>query len=87
MITMNINWKVRFCNKNFWLAFIPAILVLIQAVGAVFGIQIDLTEIQQNILDVVNAVFIVLTIIGVVNDPTTKTLNDSKQAMTYTTPN
>lgn len=84
---MNINWKVRFCNKNFWLAFIPAILVLIQAVGAVFGIQIDLTEIQQNILDVVNAVFIVLTIIGVVNDPTTKTLNDSKQAMTYTTPN
>lgn len=84
---MNINWKVRFCNKNFWLAFIPAILVLIQAVGAVFGIQIDLTEIQQNILDVVNAVFIVLAIIGVVNDPTTKTLNDSKQAMTYTTPN
>ena len=84
---MNINWKVRFCNKNFWLAFIPAIVVLIQAVGAVFGIQIDLTEIQQNILDVVNAVFIVLAIIGVVNDPTTKTLNDSKQAMTYTTPN
>ena len=84
---MNINWKVRFCNKNFWLAFIPAVLVLIQAVGAVFGIQIDLTEIQQNILDVVNAVFIVLAIIGVVNDPTTKTLNDSKQAMTYTTPN
>ena len=84
---MNINWKVRFCNKNFWLAFIPAVLVLIQAVGAVFGIQIDLTEIQQHILDVVNAVFIVLAIIGVVNDPTTKTLNDSKQAMTYTTPN
>lgn len=83
---MNINWKVRFCNKNFWLAFIPAILVLIQAVGAVFGIQIDLTEIQQNILDVVNAVFIVLAIIGVVNDPTTKTLSDSNQAMTYTEP-
>lgn len=84
---MNINWKVRFCNKNFWLTFIPALFILIQAVGAVFGIQIDLTEIQQNVLEVVNALFIVLAIIGVVNDPTTKTLSDSNQAMTYTKPN
>ena len=32
-----INWKVRAKNKAFWLALIPAILVLIQVVAAVFG--------------------------------------------------
>ena len=84
---MNINWKVRFSNKNFWMTFIPAVFILVQAVGSVFGIHLDLTELQQNVLEVVNALFIVLAIIGIVNDPTTKTLNDSNQAMSYTTPN
>ena len=27
---MNINWKVRIRNKNFWLALIPALLLLVQ---------------------------------------------------------
>lgn len=81
-----INWKVRIKNKNFWIAFIPAILVLIQAIGAVFGFKIDLTDFQTKILAVVDAVFVVLTIIGVVNDPTTHGLEDSTRAMTYTEP-
>ena len=29
---MNINWKVRIRNKNFWLALIPALLLLVQVV-------------------------------------------------------
>nr|DAQ38639.1 MAG TPA: holin [Caudoviricetes sp.] len=32
-----INWVVRIKNKNFWLAFIPAVLLLVQTVAAVFG--------------------------------------------------
>lgn len=35
--TMNINWKVRLKNKSFWLALIPAVLLLVQVVAAVFG--------------------------------------------------
>ena len=41
---MNINWKVRIKNKNFWIAIIPAILLVIQAVAHVFGYNIDLGE-------------------------------------------
>lgn len=81
-----INWKVRIKNKNFWITFIPAILILIQTIGAVFGFHIDLSDFQTKILAVVDALFIVLAIVGVVNDPTTHGLEDSTRAMTYTEP-
>lgn len=81
-----INWLVRIRNKNFWLALIPAILLLIQAVAAVFGAQLDLGDLGNKLLAVVNAVFVLLAIIGVVNDPTTKGLEDSNQALTYSEP-
>ena len=81
-----INWKVRIKNKTFWLAIIPTIILLVQAVAAVFGFTIDLTGIGSKLLDVVEAVFIVLAIVGVVTDPTTAGLNDSKQALTYEAP-
>lgn len=82
-----INWKVRLKNKAFWLAIIPAVLLLIQAVAAVFGFSLDLGEIGEKLLDVVNAVFLVLGIIGIVVDPTTQGLSDSDRAMGYEEPN
>lgn len=39
-----INWKVRLRNKAFWLAVIPAALLLIQAVAALFGYTLDLGD-------------------------------------------
>ena len=81
-----INWKVRIKNKAFWLAIIPAVIVLIQVVARVFGYEIDLGELGNNLKEVVNAVFMILAIIGVVNDPTTATLNDSKRVMDYEEP-
>lgn len=83
---MNINWTVRLKNKNFWLAIIPAILLLIQVVAAVFGFSLDLGDLGNKLLAVVNAAFAVLAILGIVNDPTTATLNDSERALTYTEP-
>lgn len=81
-----INWTVRFKNKTFWLAVIPAVLLLIQTVAAVFGYTLDLGELGDKLLAVVNAVFGVLVILGVVTDPTTSGVSDSAQAMTYKTP-
>lgn len=83
---MKINWLVRIKNKNFWLAIIPALLLLIQVVAAMFGIQLDLGDIGNKLLAVVNAVFGVLAILGIVTDPTTKGISDSAQAMTYEKP-
>ena len=82
----NINWIVRIKNKAFWIAFIPAILLLIQAVAAVFGYTLDLGDLGNKLLDVVNTTFGVLVILGVVTDPTTAGVSDSKQAMTYIEP-
>lgn len=83
---MNVNWIVRLKNKAFWLAIIPAILLLIQVVAAVFGFTLDLGDLGNKLLDVVNAAFAVLAILGVVTDPTTAGVSDSKQAMAYTEP-
>lgn len=81
-----INWKVRINNKTFWVTLIPALLLLVQVVAAVFGCTIDLGTLGSRLLDVVNAVFAVLAVLGIVTDPTTDGVADSKQALTYTAP-
>ena len=81
-----LNWTVRFKNKTFWIAFLPALLLLVQVVAAVFGFTLDLGELGDRLLDVVNAIFAVLALLGVVADPTTKGVGDSAQALTYDKP-
>lgn len=81
-----INWRVRMKNKTFWISLIPAVLLLVQVVASVFGVTLDLGELGNKLLAVVNALFAVLVILGVVNDPTTAGLEDSYQALTYHRP-
>lgn len=81
-----INWTVRIKNRNFWLSVIPAVLLLVQTVAAVFGYSLDLGEIGNRLIAVINAVFGVLVVLGVVNDPTTAGISDSKQARGYDFP-
>ena len=81
-----INWKVRLVNKNFWLSMIPAVLLLILAIAAPLGMTLDFGELGNQLLAIVNAVFAVLAILGIVNDPTTAGIGDSERAMTYTEP-
>ena len=82
----NINWIVRIKNKNFWISLIPAVLLLVQVVAAVFGFTLELGELGDKLLAVVNALFGVLTILCIVTDSTTSGVGDSKLAMTYTKP-
>lgn len=81
-----INWKVRVKSKAFWVAIIPAVLLLVQVVAAVFGYALDLGDLGNRLLAVVNAVFAVLAILGVVVDPTTEGVSDSAQALAYKAP-
>ena len=83
---MKINWTVRLRNKAFWVTLIPALLLLVQQVCGLFGLSLDVTGISEQLLSIVGAAFAVLALFGVVNDPTTATLNDSEQAMTYEKP-
>lgn len=81
-----INWKVRIRNRAFWVSLIPAVLLLVQSGAAMFGINLDLGETGNRTLAVVNQLFTVLTILGIVNDPTTAGLSDSENALTYEVP-
>lgn len=87
-----INWKVRFKNRAWVIAFISQGFILIQIVLTLlntFGVtDYQLTEqIKSEILTVVNTVFILLSMLGVVQDPTTKGVGDSERAKSYTEPN
>ena len=83
---MKMNWKVRIRNKVFWISLISALALLAQAVAAVFGYTIDLTTLVGKIQAVINAVFALLVILGVVVDPTTDGIQDSNRAMSYPEP-
>lgn len=81
-----INWKTRIKNKNFWIALIPAILLLIQSVLTPFGYNWDFGVLNQQLTAIINAVFGVLSILGIVTDPTTVGIGDSSQALGYDEP-
>ena len=81
-----INWKIRLKNKQFWVSVIPALALVIQAVAAVFGLILDFTNITGRLIAVVDAVFALLVILGIVVDPTTAGVGDSMRALGYEEP-
>lgn len=83
---MTVNWKVRIKNKAFWLALIPAVLLLVQVCAAPFGYEWDFGVLSEQLAAIVNALFAVLAIMGIVADPTTKGMGDSEQALSYEKP-
>lgn len=87
-----INWKVRFKNRLWVVAFLSQLFILAEMmlVGAhAAGItDFQLTEeVKGWILAVVNAVFGLLASLGVIQDPTTSGMEDSYRAKGYSEPN
>ncbi|MFS8999556.1 phage holin [Streptococcus infantis] len=72
-----INWKLRLQNKATLIALLGAIFLMVQQFGL---------EIPKNIQDGVNTFVYILVLIGVVNDPTTAGITDSKRALEYYEP-
>ena len=81
-----INWQVRIRNRQFWISVIPAIALVIQAIAAVFGWTLDFSNLTGKLIAVVDAVFALLVILGIVVDPTTAGVGDFKRAMGYEEP-
>jgi len=78
---MNINWKIRLTSKTFWISMTSLLLVLANQVAAIFGM--DITMYNEQVTNLVETVLSILGLIGVIVDPTTKGLSDSKRAMDY----
>lgn len=83
---MKINWKVRLKNKAFWLAAIPAMLLLASQVAALFGYTLDLAGLSDKLVGLVGTVFGLLSVLGIVVDPTTEGFCDSCNALEYEAP-
>lgn len=87
-----INWKVRFKNRNWVIAFISQLLIVAQLLFAGLNslgvIDFQLTDaVKDWILMFANAVFVLLSMLGLIQDPTTKGYGDSVRAMNYKKPN
>ena len=81
---MNINWKVRFQNKAFLTGLISLVVVFIYDLLQLLGIAPVVT--QSAVMQVAEGILMILGMVGVIADPTTTGLSDSKQALTYTSP-
>ena len=81
---MNINWKIRFQNKTFLTALISLVVVFIYDLLQLLEIAPAVT--QSAVMQVAEGILTILGMLGVIADPTTAGLSDSKQALTYTSP-
>ncbi|CAL8901862.1 MAG: phage holin [Bacillota bacterium] len=81
---MKINWKVRLKKKTFWVSILSATLLFVQMIAEAFGY--DLTGFGDDLTVKFNALLTFLSIIGIIDDPTTKGVSDSEQALEYDEP-
>ena len=80
-----MNWKVRFKNKTWLTAFVALIISFVYQVLAMFDIAPVIT--QDSVIQAANLVLMMLSAMGVLIDPTTTGITDSRRAMSYTKPN
>lgn len=80
-----INWKVRFKNAAFVSALLGFIVSTVFQLLTMFEIAPSITE--DSVMRLVAACVQVLTLMGVLIDPTTKGVSDSERAMNYEEPN
>lgn len=66
----------RIKNPAFWLALIPAMLLLVQVCAAPFGYEWDFGVLNEQLTAIVNAIFGVLTILGIAADTSTEGILD-----------
>ena len=70
---MNIDWKARLTNKTWWVSIISALVLLSQQLG------LDLSQyIPENYVDIINTVFLILTLLGITVDTSTEGISDNK---------
>ena len=79
-----INWKVRLKNKTWLLSFITLIVSFIYGVIDMLGLTPTILE--TNVIKVVNMFLMALGMLGVIEDPTTEGVGDSKRALSYDEP-
>lgn len=81
---MRINWKVRLRNPAWVTSLLALIVSTVYQLLAMFEIAPALTE--DALMQAIAAAVQLLTLMGVLIDPTTKGLSDSARALEYERP-
>ena len=86
-----VNWKVRFKNPLWVSAFVSQLFIVVQIVlvglNGIGVTDFQLTkEVEGWILTLVNAIFVILASLGLVQDPTVQGVSDSDKALLYEEP-
>ena len=79
-----MNWKVRLRNPVFWTTLLASLAGFVYTVLGLLEVAPALS--QDAVLRVVSVAVSVLTTLGVLVDPTTKGVGDSRRALGYATP-
>jgi phi LC3 family holin len=82
---MKINWKARFKNKTFVVAFVALVAAFVYQTLGLFGVVPPVSE--EAIVKTFTMGVNILAFAGVLVDPTTEGMSDSERAMTYYTEN
>jgi len=81
---MKVNWKVRFKNKVWLASFISVVVTFVYNILGMFDIIPVIT--QNTVIQIANEVLLLLSVLGVIVDPTTQGVADSKRALSYDEP-
>lgn len=66
-----IDWKARLHNKTWWVTIVGAVILLSQQIG----LNLE-TYIPKNYVDIINTIFIILTLVGITVDTSTEGISD-----------
>ncbi|MBD3502246.1 phage holin [Staphylococcus aureus] len=78
-------WKIRMKQKYFWVADIVSYLFICSK-NIAKAIGYDIQVYTEQLTDGLNAILGFLVLTGVIQDPTTKGIGDSHQALEYEEP-
>lgn len=78
---MQINWKIRLQSKTFWTSMVALLVVLANQIAVLFNV--DITIYNDQITGITETILLILGLLGIIHDPTTKGLSDSERAMNY----
>lgn len=88
---MKINWKVRAKNPYFWIQIAVTIIVTVLGYAKISGAEVTT---WAKVFELIKMVFtdpyclslVAVSVWNAINDPTTKGLKDSENALTYNKP-
>lgn len=81
---MNINWKLRLQNKTTLTALILAIIAFVYQILGILNIAPGID--QNTLVGTCGLIINLLVALGIVVDPTTAGITDSKKVLEYTEP-